>query len=184
MSKSKIKRWQIFSTIIVMILGTLLHFTYEWSGQNNVVALFSAVNESVWEHLKLLFFPMLLVTIIGFILNGKYLPGYVCASTIGIVASMLFTVFFYYIYTGIVGKDIAVVNILSFFVSVALGGYVTYKLMQIPFPCCTRASFIFLATLAIYFFIFTFCPPDLGIFKDPVSGSHGIEAAFLNWLFV
>ena len=56
--KVSIKNFQIFSTIFVMILGTLLHFTYEWSGGNLLVASFSAVNESTWEHLKLLFYPM------------------------------------------------------------------------------------------------------------------------------
>ena len=60
MNKSKIKNYQIVSTIFVCILGTLLHFTYDFFGQNMIIASFSAVNESVWEHLKLLFFPMLL----------------------------------------------------------------------------------------------------------------------------
>ena len=54
----KIKTWQIITVIICLILGTLLHFTYEWSGENPIIALFSAVNESIWEHLKLAFYPM------------------------------------------------------------------------------------------------------------------------------
>ena len=63
--KVSIKNFQIFSTIFVMILGTLLHFTYEWFGENLFIASFSAVNESTWKHLKLLFFPMLITIIIG-----------------------------------------------------------------------------------------------------------------------
>ena len=50
----------LFRFIFISVLGVLLHFTYEWSGDNAVVGLFSAVNESTWEHLKLLFFPFLL----------------------------------------------------------------------------------------------------------------------------
>ena len=42
--------------IFAMILGSLLHFTYEWSNENSFVGSFSAINESTWEHLKLLFF--------------------------------------------------------------------------------------------------------------------------------
>ena len=42
--------------IFTLATGTLLHFTYEWSGENPFVALYSPVSESVWEHLKLLFF--------------------------------------------------------------------------------------------------------------------------------
>lgn len=48
-------KYQIFSVIFTFIFGTLLHFTYEWSNQNLVVSLFSAINESTWEHLKLLY---------------------------------------------------------------------------------------------------------------------------------
>ena len=44
----------LFRFIFISVLGVLLHFTYEWSGDNAVVGLFSAVNESTWEHLKLL----------------------------------------------------------------------------------------------------------------------------------
>ena len=44
-------------------MGTLLHFLFDWTGGNAVVALFSAVNESIWEHLKLLFYPMVLFAV-------------------------------------------------------------------------------------------------------------------------
>lgn len=66
MDKTKIKKYQIISAIFVCIAGTLLHFTYEIFGKNNFIASFSAVNESVWEHLKLLFFPLLFTTVIGY----------------------------------------------------------------------------------------------------------------------
>ena len=66
MDNTKIRSYQIVSAIFVSIVGTLLHFTYKFFGENSFVASFSAVNESVWEHLKLLFFPLLLTTIIGY----------------------------------------------------------------------------------------------------------------------
>lgn len=112
------KNYQIISIIFTFILGTLLHFTYQLSGENQVVAIFSAINESVWEHLKLLYFPMLLTTIIGYFYIGKSIPNFLCAKTMGIIVSMLFTVVFFYTYTGILGKNIAVIDISSFFIDV------------------------------------------------------------------
>ena len=70
MDKRKIRNYQIFSVIFTFILGTLLHFTYQLSGRNEIVGLFSAVNESVWEHLKLLYFPMLLTKTISFLIHN------------------------------------------------------------------------------------------------------------------
>ena len=66
MNKRKIRNYQIFSVIFTFIVGTILHFTFELSGENGIVAIFSSVNESVWEHLKLLYFPMLITTVIGY----------------------------------------------------------------------------------------------------------------------
>lgn len=40
------------SILIISVIGTLLHFLYEISHHNKYVALFAAVNESTWEHIK------------------------------------------------------------------------------------------------------------------------------------
>lgn len=101
MNKNKIKKIQIFSIIITFILGTLLHFTYKLSGNNQLVGVFSAVNESTWEHLKLVFFPMLLTIITGYFYLGKDVKNYVCSKTIGIIVSMSFIIVFFYTYSGI-----------------------------------------------------------------------------------
>ena len=135
MDKRKIRNYQIFSVIFTFILGTLLHFTYQLSGRNEIVGLFSAVNESVWEHLKLLYFPMLLTIIFGYFYLGKDIPNFVCSKTIGIIVSLLFTVTFFYTYTGVLGYNIAIVDIMSFFVAVILGEYSAYKLIIENYSC-------------------------------------------------
>ena len=95
MNKIKIRNFQIFSVFFTFIIGTLLHFTYKLSGDNQFVAIFSAINESVWEHLKLVFFPVLLTTIIGYFYLGKKIPNFLCSKVIGIIVSMLFIVVFF-----------------------------------------------------------------------------------------
>ena len=67
----KIRTWHIIGAAFTAFIGTLLHFAYEWSGFNPVFAVFGAVNESVWEHLKLLFFPMSVWILIGYFIFGK-----------------------------------------------------------------------------------------------------------------
>ncbi len=163
MDKNKIRNYQIFSVIFTFILGTLLHFVFEWSGENVFVASFSAINESVWEHLKLLYFPMLLTLIIGYFycVNnkalgtsttgfncdsgsgsyiGKNVSNFLCSKTVGIITSMLFTIIFFYTYSGILGKNIAIIDISSFFVATILGEYVAYRLMNSKFKCNTKIA--------------------------------------------
>jgi len=164
----KIFKFQIFSIIFTSILGTLIHFTYEWSNNNQFVGLFSAINESTWEHLKLIYFPMLITTIIGYFYLGKEVPNFLCAKSIGIVLSMLFTVIFFYTYSGILGKNIDFINILTFYIAVFIGEYIASKIMLSNFVCNDKIALFILIILLLCFIIFTFHPPKIGLFKEPI----------------
>ena len=66
--------WELAGALFTAAMGTLLHFVYDWSGGWGAAAAFSAVNESTWEHMKLLFFPSmvsLIVPLIYFSLKMK-----------------------------------------------------------------------------------------------------------------
>lgn len=165
---------EIISTVFIMILGTLLHFTFNWSNNNILVGTFSPVNESIWEHLKLLFFPMLMTTIIVYFYKGRLIPNYLCAKVSGIILSIAFTVIFFYTYTGIIGKNFAIVDIGIFFVAVALGQHIAYKKMQSTFSCNNIRAIIILVLLYLCFVTFTFFPPNINLFKDPITGMFGI----------
>ena len=174
-TKNKLLKFQIFSVIFAWILGTILHFTYEWSNKNIVVAAFSAVNESTWEHLKLLFFPMFIATIIGLIYFRKKdkINDFLCAKTIGIIVALSFVVIFFYTYTGVIGTNFAILDIGSFFVGVFLGEYTAYKLIKKGVLCDNKLAMILIIIFSL-FIIFTYKTPNLGIFKDPVNGRYGI----------
>ena len=174
MNKEQIRKYQIFSVILTFILGTLLHFTYKWSGENKIVAIFSAVNESTWEHLKLLYFPMLISTIIGYLFIGKQIPNFLCSKIIGILVAIGFTIVFFYTYAGVLGKNVAIINILSFFIAAILGEFTSYALMVNNFKCKNNIYAIILIVIFISFMMFTFHTPKIGLFKDPVNENYGI----------
>lgn len=174
MNKRKIRNYQIFSVIFAFVVGTLLHFTYKLSGENPFVAIFSSINESVWEHLKLVYFPMLLTTIIGYFYFKHTVPNFVCSKAVGIIVSMAFLVIFFYTYTGILGTNIAAIDIISFFISVILGEFISYVLIINKFKCNNVIAIGILIIIFICFGIFTFFTPKLGLFRDPVTGKCGI----------
>lgn len=180
MSIKKIRNYQIFSIFFTFILGTLLHFTYKLSGENQFVAIFSSINESVWEHLKLLYFPMLLTTIIGYFYIGKNIPNFLCSKSIGIIVAMLFTVIFFYTYTGIWGKNIAIIDIASFFIATILGEATSYLLIINKFKCNNKIAILILVIIFISFVVFTFKTPQIGIFKDPLTARYGIVESYSN----
>lgn len=172
--KKSILKYEIISAVFVIILGIILHFTFKWSGNNPLVGAFSPVNESVWEHLKLLFFPVLLSTFIVYLYKGKFVPDYLCAKVRGIILSLIFIVVFYYTYTGIIGTNYAVLDVGSFLIAVVLAHYSSYKKMNTTKSCSNLISISVLLILCLVFIAFTFFPPHIGLFKDPISGTFGI----------
>jgi len=166
----KIKTWQIISIIICIILGILFHFTYEWSEENIIVGIFSAVNESTWEHLKLIFNPMFLMAIIGYFIIGKRNSNYWFAQTMGILTAIIFTIVFFYTYTGIIGTNFAWLNIATFIIAILIGGYVTYRfLISRKYYNAEFISIIFLIILLFSFILYTFNPFQIMLFEDPTE---------------
>lgn len=172
-NKISLKKFEIISTIFIIAIGALLHFTFEWSNNNPIIGTFSAVNESVWEHLKILFFPMLVTTIIGYFYY-KDIPNYLCSKTKGILLSLSFIIVFFYTYTGIIGTHFAIVDIISFIVAIIIGEIYTYKKIKSNIPCNNLISIITLIILTFSFIIFTFKTPHIEIFKDPSTKTYGI----------
>lgn len=168
--KSKLN---LFRFIFISILGVLLHFTYEWSGDNPAVGLFSAVNESTWEHLKLIFFPMLLLTMIEFLwdhIKDKPLPeNYLPARTIGILSGMAFIVVGFYTLNGVLGRNYEFLNIALYFAGVVYALHTENRLESRQMCINDYVSMTILALLSVAFFAFTKYPPALGIFADPTA---------------
>lgn len=163
-----LKSYIIAGIIFVSILGTLFHFVYNWSGNNVFVGLFTPINESVWEHTKLLFFPML---IYSFYLNkkiGKDNPCLNSAMILGGISGVALIIVMFYTYTGIIGFHTALADISIFYISVILAFCIVYKLAA----SCTVDKYDKLLKLLqilmiCLYIIFTLFPPDIPLF---VSG--------------
>ncbi len=172
----KLFRQSIFGFIFVGLLGSLGHFVFEWSGYNNAAGMFFPINESTWEHLKLLFFPYLIWSVIEYFLLGK-LKGFIFSKAAGVLAGMLSIVSIFYTYTGAAGESSEFINILIFFIGVLTAFTVDYfmirneKLQQKNYNLTGFAIFVI---LFISFIAFTFTPPLIPLFRDPINLSYGI----------
>lgn len=173
MNKDKIQKFQIFSAIFAIILGTILHFTYDWSNQNPIIAAFSSINESTWEHLKLAFYPMLITSIIGFFIFSKD-KNFLCSKVLGILVALSFITIFFYTYTGILGRNIALIDISSFIIAIILGECISFQNISLEFNCNNKISIIILVILLLCFIFFTYNPPEIQLFQDPITGLYGI----------
>lgn len=175
--KDNIKKWYIMGTVFIILFGTLLHFVYEWSGNNAFVGIFGAVNESTWEHLKLLFWPAFIFSIIEYIFIGKDFNNYITAKAISFYVGILLIITLFYTYTGIIGNNCLVMDISIFIISVIISQYIGYKITTANSDVSMKVniiSFIAIVLLVLAFVVFTFNPPQIPLFKDPITGGYGI----------
>ena len=127
--KRELRRWEIVGFIATGLFGTLLHFVYEWTGGNRVIAVFSAVNESTWEHMKLLFTPFLVFTVVEFIVFSEAFRNFFAVKAASILLGLVSIPALFYTLTGMLGKLPDWVNITIFFLADALLYFVSYRLL-------------------------------------------------------
>ena len=159
---------QFAGFIFTSVTGTLLHYLFDWCNQSRIIALFSGVNESTWEHMKLLFFPLLIFAIIEYrAVKGEY-ENFWFVKLIGTAVGISVIPIIYYTYQGIFGVNADWFNILIFFIAAATAYLVETKLFSsyLRFTFSEKASVIALAVIALLFFIFTFFPPKIPIFMN------------------
>lgn len=163
-----LKCYTIIGIIFVLITGTLAHFLYDWSGNNFIVGAFTPVNESIWEHMKLLFFPMVLYSIFITIRCKETYPCIASSLCFGILAGTFLIPILFYVYTAIFGKDIFVLDIGTFILSIIIAFWFTYKLtLSCKLEPYTVLFCCFVCILFVCFILFTYYPPDTKIFEDP-----------------
>lgn len=172
--KQTVGRWQCIGFIFTGVLGTLLHFLFDLTGGSIGAALVSAVNESIWEHTKLLFYPMLLFAFIEYRLWGKELPRFWCVKLRGILLGLILIPVLYYSYTGILGASADWFNIAIFFIVAGIVHWRETRLLQESGRACKSLIALgILGLIAVVFTMLTFFPPRIPLFQDPLTGTYG-----------
>jgi len=169
-------KWELSGIACVFLLGALLHFIFEWSGESRIVGLFASVNESVWEHFKQGFWPMCLLAAIEYRFVRVHVNNFFSAKAVAVYIIPIMTGLVFYGYTAIIGEEILIVDIFIFLVAITVGQLISYKIMTAArLPKYTNfISPIFIILLALVLMVFTFYPPHLPIFLDGNTGTYGI----------
>lgn len=146
----KFMNWQVAGFAFSVIVGTFFHFIFDLTDRSIVTAFISPVNESIWEHLKLLYFPMLLFSFVEYRYWEKRYEQFWCVKLKGILLGMILVPTIYYTYTGLIGKS-----------------------MERHCKITSKCAFVMLCVIGIIFWVITFYPPKIPLFQDPITKNYG-----------
>lgn len=167
------RNYQWIGLVVISLLSIPLHFTYEWLGKLDVVGIFTPINESIWEHLKLVYWPMMLWWGIGYLIfrNKQQLAPikWLVAATVSVIVTMGFIVGWYYAWTNGIGISNTLIHVGSLFIAVPIGQLLSihvYRVVQ-PRRVYQILSIILWVLFGAMFIYFTFVTPDMPIFDLP-----------------
>lgn len=168
--------WELAGFLVTGVLGTAFHFLYEWSG-SGVAAAFCAVNESTWEHMKILFFPLFLFSVVQVCAMGRDYPNFLAARAVSVLAGLSLIPLLFYTYSGVLGRTVDWVNIAIFYLA-DLGVFLLdgrlLRRGRFSQPWQQILGLAALWALAFVFVWCTFYPVPLALWRDPVTGGFGI----------
>lgn len=174
-----IKNLAIWGAVFSIIVGSLWHFVYQWSGNSFVLGLFAPVNESPWEHMKLAFAPLIMFAFVDFYYLRRIVKNY-CFSLIKQIGIAILTMLAIYFLQKIITGDSALfADIGSFVLGIALAKYFGYQILigkykKFEFVGINKFSAIMLILLTTFFVFATINPPKTVLFLDQNTNNYGI----------
>lgn len=166
----------IIAIIFISLIGTLLHFMYEWTNHNKVVSLFAAVNESTWEHIKIALTPIFIWTLYDGAVYGLN-ENYFVAKTASILVIILLIPILFYGYKLITKKSILIIDITIFYLAIIFS-LLTFKYIVNIEPLHFFYRYISVVLLFIifgFYMVLTLLPIKNFLFKDPITKKYGIK---------
>lgn len=169
----------VSQALLVFVVGAATHFSFDVVGRWPPLAWLFPVNESLWEHVKMAFWPAL---VIDWMLGTK-LPTLrhrlVCTAMSACVSTLLIAPLFYG-YTGLLGHHLLVADVGVFASAVGAGHWVAYRIAMGPVPTAGSvvAALSLAAILGIALVLFTYAPPPFEMFRDSLTGQYGLDMGF------
>ncbi|MFP4698452.1 MAG: DUF6512 family protein [Eubacteriales bacterium] len=167
-----------YESLMFFVSNALLFILHDAYEETNIYILsfISAINESVYEHLKITFFALFLVYVVEYFLIGKLYDNYCYSRFVALLIAPLIVMVGYYTYSGILGYHVLWLDILIGIIAIFIAQTIAYKILNnnIKSKLSNQLWFIIILILVIIFSLFTYNPPKIDLFKDNQTGQYGI----------
>jgi hypothetical protein len=171
-----IEDWRLAGIIAIVVLGFLWHYLYSWTNHSKIIGSIAPVNESLWEHLKLGYWSLILYSLVEYMYLQDKINNYFLGKLLGILALEMTILLIYYGYTWIAGRDIFWLDIGAYVLGAILCQYIAHYIFaqQDYGAFVSKTSLMLFSGIGVLLAITTYYPPHTGIFKDNNQNTYGI----------
>lgn len=169
-------RLEWLGAVFMVACGSALHFAFDWTGGWHPVALVAAVNESIWEHLKLAFWPGVLWMVIAPYPAHLRFRRLLAAKGIGLLVCAVTIIVVFQSYSTALGHNLLVLDIGIFVLAIVLGQLISGWVLIKAHPMALILGLPAFALQLAAYSLFTYAPPNYWLFTEHSSGIQGIPA--------
>lgn len=170
-----IKKIKIINVVFLFLLSFLWHFVFDLL-PNNFFAIFFPVNESIWEHMKIIYYCLLLSSVLEFLLYKKFKIKinnfYISSMVKSVIGVITYLIIFIPIYK-LIGESMFLPIGLMLFIYVLME-FVSLKIFQSEELNINILPVIIIGLGIILFIILTFYPVHNFLFFDNIKFGYGI----------
>ncbi len=161
-------RWLLWGGVLAFVASAAFHFGYDKTGFAPLM-LVCAINESIWEHMKILFFGGLLVNAILYFTLFRGNRTFLVGAAVGLSTIVVGVPLIVLGYSSVLGKELFLVDFVLSIVMELVCQTLIYRFLKSrrDFTRFWKASVVVVALLVVVFVLLGFFPPSFGIFVSP-----------------
>lgn len=172
-----LKKMIFINAVVTFLLCFFTHFIYNVF-PNSITAIFFPVNESIWEHMKMLYTTILLYGIIEYFIIKKFHIPYhnfllsLCIKAI--VSIPLYLIFFLPIFYNF--GEIMIISFMILFITIFIVNILGYKILCLnPIHFQKEIAIFFIILVYLLMAVLTYKPPHSDLFFDSENEKYGIN---------
>lgn len=167
------------SSIVIFLLSALFHFIYKWSGYNSIIGVIAPINESIFQHVKMIFLPIVIFYLISYLIfrNKMFINEnkWAIYPIITFVVTTIIIVISYYTLNYGFNISSMFLDILSLFIGLVASAIICIRLeiSSVDFQIPYYVSIVVLAVIFGLLIYFNYFPIEVNFFFDKVNSTYG-----------
>ena len=171
------KKIKTYGVMISFILSIILHFIYNIM-PNTFISIIAPVNESIWEHMKLIVSSSLIFSVIEYIIyktNNIPFNNFSLSYSISTLLGVIIYLFIYIPLNDILGHKIYIAIILLFLIFILIQIISYYIMNKKKIKYSLILSILLIVITYFIFYYLTYYPPKINLFYDYLNKQYGIR---------